>query len=252
MKILELEELLPRLDEDARDVDIWAEEFTRLMKLAGINNPASIHTWATECVEGKLRGVLQDLVKVNEDEEEEFPSMKKIKEALEEALEITPQDKCKRLQRLKIKRGEMEDYTESISYRPFARAQVITQRCVDLEDAFEEAELAERAEERKETNETVITGKHPFRQFSANNYIEVNNPKRNMRSRTNDKLLNKNPKYETNNTYKRTYKCFRCNQEGHGVKQCPYSFKELAELEEKGQISKESLNSQMEEGKLPL
>lgn len=73
-----------------------------------------------------------------------------------------------------------------------------------------------------------------------------------MRSRTNDKLLNKNPKYETNNTYKRTYKCFRCNQEGHGVKQCPYSFKELAELEEKGQISKESLNSQMEEGKLPL
>ncbi|KAG4089568.1 hypothetical protein H8356DRAFT_1367053 [Neocallimastix lanati (nom. inval.)] len=267
MKILELEELLPMLDEDARDVDIWAEEFTRLMKLAGINNPASIHTWATECVEGKLRGVLQDLVKVNEDEEEEFPSMKKIKEALEEALEITPQDKCKRLQRLKIKRGEsiknfnwrykklynnlprlyqsfitVEDYTESISYRPFAR---------------------------KETNETVMstlytrgvysnfsqsnrTGKHPFRQFSANNYIEVNNPKRNMRSRTNDKLLNKNPKYETNNTYKRTYKCFRCNQEGHGVKQCPYSFKELAELEEKGQISKESLNSQMEEGKLPL
>ncbi|ORY60313.1 hypothetical protein LY90DRAFT_643325 [Neocallimastix californiae] len=294
MKILELEELLPRLDEDARDVNIWAEEFTRLMKLAGINNPASIHTWATECVEGKLRGVLQDLVKVNEDEEEEFPSMKKIKEALEEALEITPQDKCKRLQRLKIKRGEsiknfnwrykklynnlprlyqsfitVEDYTESISYRPFARAQVITQRCVDFEDAFEEAELAERAEERKETNETVMstlytrgvysnfsqsnrTGKHPFRQFSANNYIEVNNPKRNMRSRTNDKLLNKNPKYETNNTYKRTYKCFRCNQEGHGVKQCPYSFKELAELEEKGQISKESLNSQMEEGKLPL
>jgi len=37
MKILELEELLPRLDEDARDFDIWAEEFTRLMKLAGIN-----------------------------------------------------------------------------------------------------------------------------------------------------------------------------------------------------------------------
>jgi hypothetical protein len=32
--------------------------------------------------------------------------MKKIKEALEEALEITPQDKYKKLQRLKIKRGE--------------------------------------------------------------------------------------------------------------------------------------------------
>ena len=51
----------------------------------------------------------------------------------------------------------MEDYTESISYRPFARAQVITQRCVDLEDAFKKAELVERAEERKETNETVMS-----------------------------------------------------------------------------------------------
>ncbi|KAG4094214.1 hypothetical protein H8356DRAFT_1277304 [Neocallimastix lanati (nom. inval.)] len=215
MKILELEELLPRLDEDARDFDIWAEEFTRLMKLAE-------QTQRSLTRSGK-----------SQDEEEEFPSMKKIKEALEEALEITPQDKYKKLQRLKIKRGEMEDYTESISYRPFARAQVITQRCVDLEDAFKKAELVERAEERKETNETVMSTLY-------------------TRGSTNDKLLNKNPKCETNNIYIRTYKCFRCNQEGHGVKQCPYSFKELVELEEKGQMSKESLNSQMEEGKLPL
>ncbi|KAL6625173.1 hypothetical protein U3516DRAFT_794742 [Neocallimastix sp. 'constans'] len=240
MKILELEELLPRLDEDARDFDIWAEEFTRLMKLAE-------QTQRSLTRSGK-----------SQDEEEEFPSMKKIKEALEEALEITPQDKYKKLQRLKIKRGEMEDYTESISYRPFARAQVITQRCVDLEDAFKKAELVERAEERKETNETVMSTLYTrgFIQTFLNqtelgnilldNFLPI------IILNTNDKLLNKNPKCETNNIYIRTYKCFRCNQEGHGVKQCPYSFKELVELEEKGQMSKESLNSQMEEGKLPL
>jgi len=294
MKILELEELLPRLDENAKDVDVWAEEFLRLMKLANITSASSIHTWATECVEGKLRGVLQDLVTKDSDGHEEYPSMQKMKEALEEVLEVTPQEKCKRLQRLKIRKGEsiknfnwrykklysnlprlyqsfitVDDYTESISYRPFARAQVITQRCEDLEEAFEEAELAERAEERKGINETVMstlytrgvysnysqstrTGNHPFRQFSTNHHFEPKNPNGNSRSRITSKFLSKNQKYEINNESKKPYKCFRCNQEGHGVRQCPYSFKELAELEEKGQIPKESLNSQMEEGKLPL
>eukprot|EP00833_Pecoramyces_ruminatium_P010203 jgi/Orpsp1_1/1184235/evm.model.c7180000088647.1 len=156
------------------------------MKLANITSISSIHTWATECIEGKLRGVLQDLVVEDSEGNEEYPTMEEMKKALEEALEVTPQDKCKRLQRLKIKRGEsiknfnwrykklynnlpriyqsfitVEDYTESISHRPFARAQVITQ----------------------------ITGKHPFRQFSSNNYIEINNPNRNMRSRINDKFI---------------------------------------------------------------
>jgi len=32
----------------------------------------------------------------------------------------------------------VEDYEESIIYRPYARSQVITQRCLDLEDSFEE------------------------------------------------------------------------------------------------------------------
>eukprot|EP00833_Pecoramyces_ruminatium_P007904 jgi/Orpsp1_1/1181936/evm.model.c7180000079194.1 len=227
MKILELEELLPRLNEGSKDVDIWAEEFLRLMKLANISNPASLHTWATECVEGKLRGVLQDLVKVNKDGEEEFPTMKEIKEALEEALEVTPQEKCKRLQRLKIKKGEsiknfnwkykklysnlprlyqtfitVDDYLESISYRPYARAQVITQRCDDLEEAFEEAELAERAEGRRfNKSDTVMTTiynsevysihslrnseKHPFKQFYGN-YINHNVNNKSVNSKKNE------------------------------------------------------------------
>lgn len=31
--------------------------------------------------------------------------------------------------------------------------------------------------------------------------------------------------------------CFRCSQGGHKVSNCPYTFKQLAELEEKGLIN---------------
>ena len=68
------------------------------MKLANISSPSSIHTWATECVEGKLRGVLQDLTTTDENGNEQYPTIEDMKKALEEALEVSPQDKCKRLQ----------------------------------------------------------------------------------------------------------------------------------------------------------
>jgi len=73
-----------------------------------------------------------------------------MKKALEDALEVIPQLKCKRLQKLNIKKNEtiknfnwrykklynnlprlyqefitVDDYTESISYRPYQRVQVI-------------------------------------------------------------------------------------------------------------------------------
>jgi len=171
MKILELEELLPRLNETAKDVDTWEDEFLRLIRLANITSPATRHSWAMECVEGKLRGTLQDLVTTNDQGEEIYPTIRQMKEALESALEITPQLKCKFLQKLKIKKGEsiknfnwrykklfenlpeqyrafitVDDYADSITYRPYARSQVITKQCTTLEDAFSEAELAERAE----------------------------------------------------------------------------------------------------------
>ena len=60
----------------------------------------------------------------------------------------------------------VEGYADSIIYRPYTRSQVIIQRCFDLEDAFEEAELAERAEEVGDaTNEqamTTIFNSQPF------------------------------------------------------------------------------------------
>ena len=273
MKILELEQLLPRLDESIKDVDSWSEEFVRLMKLANINSPSSIYTWAMECVEGKLRGVLQDLVTTNEDGEEVYPNIQQMRKALEEALEVTPQLKCKRLQKLKIKKNEtiknfnwkykklynnlprlyqefitVEDYAESISYRPYARAQVITTQCVDLEEAFEEAELAERAESSSKStpNETVFTTvyptnkkphQHPFKLFGSSRLTFQSDSKNNYSDRP---RRTDNKKFNTN----REFKCYKCYQVGHMMKSCPYSFKELAEMEQSGELekNKKSLN----------
>ena len=67
------------------------------MSLADINNPKSILSWAIECVDGKLKGILQELHTKNE-EDDTYPLIEEIKKAREDELEITPQEKCKRLQ----------------------------------------------------------------------------------------------------------------------------------------------------------
>jgi len=74
----------------------------------------------------------------------------------------------------------VDDYVDSIRFRPYARSQVITQRCEDLEEAFEEAELEERAEINKTTSRIIMTtlfnnnsfyreNVHPFRKFGSIN-----------------------------------------------------------------------------------
>jgi len=74
------------------------------MKLANGNTSSLIHILTMKCVEGKLRGVLPDLVTINKDGEEVYLNVNQMKKALEDALEKTPQLKCKRLQKLKIKK----------------------------------------------------------------------------------------------------------------------------------------------------
>ena len=59
-----------------------------------------------ECVEGKLRGILQDLVTTDEEGGKKYPSIDQMKKTIEDALEVTPQEKCKRLQKLRIRKGE--------------------------------------------------------------------------------------------------------------------------------------------------
>jgi len=108
MKILQLENLLPHLNGYDRDIDSWCDEFTRIMSLANITNPMSMHSWAMECVEEKLRGI-QDLY-IIEDGFHNYPTIQEIKDAIEKVLEITPQEKCKRLQKLRIQKGESIKY----------------------------------------------------------------------------------------------------------------------------------------------
>jgi len=69
----------------------------------------SIHSWEIECVEGKLRGVIQDLYTI-EDGVHNYPTIHEIKDAIEKALEITPQEKCKRLQKLRIQNGDIKNF----------------------------------------------------------------------------------------------------------------------------------------------
>jgi len=302
MKILELEQLLPRLNETAKDVDSWEEEFLRLMKLANIGSPATRHSWAMECVEGKLRGVLQDLVTTDEQGEEVYPTIRQMKEALEEALEITPQLKCKFLQRIKIRKGEsvknfnwrykklytnlpenyksfitVEDYTESIIYRPYARAQVITKQCRNLEEAFAEAELAERAENlntSRSFNDTVMTTlyykknhkmndtNHPYKFFRNSNKEDFRSQVSNAVNPTNQSSKLQKFSVPTqgkanNSSYKEqrtSLRCHKCNQPGHFMNNCPYTYQELARMEEAGKLNYKNnnyLNYKMEEGKLP-
>ena len=306
MKILELEKLLPRINEDTNEVDTWYDEFTRLMALADITSQKSVYTWALESVDGKLRGAIQEL---HEEDSQEYPSIKEIKKVLEEKLRITPQEKCKRLQQLRIQKGEsisnfnwrykklydslskfyqtfitVDDYVESIKFRPYARSQVITQRCEDLEEAFEEAELAERAEINKTSSRSTATvmttlfnnnsfyreNVHPFRKFGSTNLISYYYSQNHNRNPRNDSakdsdyrrkihnvqsnpLINdlpnsssyeKNMKFHNlpNTSIKRSTVCYRCGLQGHYYRHCPYSFKELAEMEERKQNNQAPLN----------
>jgi len=90
----------------------------------------------------------------------------------------------------------LNDYIESIASKPYTRSQVITQRCYDLEDAFEEAKLAERAEENfLRKPETVLATfqsnqpyyykvnyrGHPFKGFGNRKYNTKDNDRSNYR-----------------------------------------------------------------------
>jgi len=61
-----------------------------------------------------------------------------------------------------------------------------------------------------------------------NNGIENNNV-------INTLVTNKNSINNNNNNH---VNCYRCTMNGHRASECPYTFKQLAELEEKGLINK--------------
>jgi len=201
MKISEIAKLVPRLGSYDRDIESWADEFTRIMELSDINEPKKVFAWAKENVPGRLKGILEDLV-TNDDEEymNIYPDVAAIKNAIEIVLEITPQEKCSNLKALKIKNGEsikdfnwrynklyksltpegqafitFKDYTNSIMSRAYARKEVITSQPQNLNSAFRIAELAETASEVPTRNRNVVM---LTSNFGINNSIFSNRYKR--------------------------------------------------------------------------
>ena len=180
MKISEISRMLPRLGSQDRDIESWTEEFKRVMELSDISEEKKIFAWAKECVQGRLKGVIDDL-KEEEDGIIKYPSVDEIKESIEKYLNITPQEKCFNLKALRIRRGEsikdfnwrynnyyknlkqdfkqfitINDYADSIASRPFIRTHVITAKPEDIEKALEIAELAETAIETPNRNNNIV------------------------------------------------------------------------------------------------
>ena len=147
----------------------------------------------------------------------------------------------------------MDDYVESIRFRPYARSQVITQRCEDLEEAFEEAELAERAEINKTTSRSTATvmttlfnnnsfyreNVHPFRKFGSINLnschysLNHNRNSRNDPAKKCQKITRYFPSHNKNyienesNIEERRKKrlCFKCGEVGYMQFNCPNRIK---------------------------
>ncbi len=225
MKIAEIAKLLPRLGSYDRDIESWAEEFNRVMELSDIDDPRKMFAWAKECVPGRLKGVIENLKE--EDEEAEmiiYPSITDIKTAIEEFLDITPQEKCFNLKSLKIQKGEsikdfnwryskyygsltpegqafitINDYTDSLLSRPYARKEVITSQPGNLEEAFRIAELAETASEVPNRNRNVVMFTNTYGDINSifpNNYN--NNYNNNYSNNYNNNYNNPN-NYDYNN-----------------------------------------------------
>ena len=68
MKISEISCMIPRLGNHDRDIESWAEDFQINMELAYIEEPKRIFSWVKECVQGRLKGILEDLKTIDGDD----------------------------------------------------------------------------------------------------------------------------------------------------------------------------------------
>lgn len=277
MKIDSILKVLPKLSSRDRDIETWYDNFQRIMELSGIEDKKKIFIWAKESMQGMLKGVVEDQKVRNEDGTYNYPTLEEIKAALEEHLDITPQEKCSIVKSLVIQRGEtikdfnwrykrlfkslpmvwkefitVKDYLRSIAQRPYARSEVIMYKCETLEEAFEAAELAESVEEpimdtnkvRTRTEPARVHALYPFQNTStSSNYPDYNNstmPTFVPRHRNNNNNFNTNPYRRNQNNVsfgytENQFKCYKCNQPGHKVFNCPYTYQQLADMERNNQ-----------------
>ena len=156
-----------------------------------------------------------------------YPSITDIKTAIEKFLDITPQEKCFNLKSLKIQKGEsikdfnwrygklygsltpesqafitINDYTDSLLSRPYARKEVITSQ--PLEEAFKIAELAETASEMPNRNRNVVMFTNTYWGLNSifpNNYNNYNNRNYNNPNTYDYNNYRSNYNYYNNNNY---------------------------------------------------
>jgi len=173
---------LPYLNDYGKDIDSWIEDFTNVMEMYDIQEPARIFVWLKISVDADVKSVLKSLV-TTRNNITRYPNYKEVQVAIEEYLEIKPADKCTVLKNLKIKALEsiknfnykyltlyhrldrdfqkiisVDDYLNSIKSRIYIHSQILLAECNTLTDAFKVAVRAEKAERRTlESNESNST-----------------------------------------------------------------------------------------------
>lgn len=96
---------LPYLCDYGKDIDTWIEDFTSIMEMYNIQEPARIFVWLKISVEADIKNVLKSLV-TTRNNITRYPNYKEVQSAIEEYLEIKPTDKCTVLKGLQIKPNE--------------------------------------------------------------------------------------------------------------------------------------------------
>ncbi|KAG4090130.1 hypothetical protein H8356DRAFT_1295877 [Neocallimastix lanati (nom. inval.)] len=195
MNVFKILNTLPLLENYNNDINEWIEELTELFELWNIKEQERRFILCKECVNKEIRYVLDELKEKNN----QVPSLKEIKIALEEYLEITSSVKYWNLINLKINSNEsisnfnykylrkyndidsnikklitVNNYVNSIRSRIYPCLRILEEEIEDIKEAIK--------------------------------YAEKNN-----------KIM-----------------CFRCYELGHKAINCKHSFKELAELERTG------------------
>ncbi|KAL6624275.1 hypothetical protein U3516DRAFT_810297 [Neocallimastix sp. 'constans'] len=235
MNVFKILSTLPLLENYNNDINEWIEELTESFELWDIKEQERRFILCKECVNKEIRYVLDEL----KEEKNQVPSLKEIKIALEEYLEITSSVKYWNLINLKINSNEsisnfnykylrkyndidsnikklitVNNYVNSIRSRIYPCLRILEEEIEDIKEAIKYAEKVERIEKKLNLN--------------LNNIYKNNNQKWNNNNfkmnKLNSNINNKNNKIM----------CFRCYELGHKAVNCRHTFKELAELERTG------------------
>ena len=73
---------------------------------------------------------------------------------------------------------------------------------------------------------------------NRSNNFRGNNTTSELNNTINITQTSNQDKNTSSSSTNRNFLCYRCNQPGHTVRRCPYSYKQLAEMEEQGLLNK--------------